>query len=169
MNKWLIRSLCVLAGILGALAWFMWPEAMLRPDSEYQELLGVYQDVSDLGLLARVVWGESRGEPLAGQVAVASVVLNRVTASGDPIREVILRPKQFSCFNPGDPNRDKLLAPSGVQWNVALLIGELALDGLLLDPTEGATHYHAVWMGRKPKWAGSLTEVGRLGSHVFYR
>lgn len=33
---------------------------------------------NDLNLLARLVYGEARGEPYSGQVAVAAVVLNRV-------------------------------------------------------------------------------------------
>ena len=39
---------------------------------------------TDLNLLARVVYGEARGEPYTGQVAVAAVVLNRVRSSSFP-------------------------------------------------------------------------------------
>lgn len=39
---------------------------------------------SDLNLLARTVYSEARGEPYAGQVAVAAVVLNRVKSSSFP-------------------------------------------------------------------------------------
>ncbi len=62
-------------------------------------------------LLARCIWGEARGEPIQGKLAVAHVVLNRVKAQsyyGKTIRDVILKPWQFSCFNENDPN---LLAP----------------------------------------------------------
>ena len=39
---------------------------------------------SNVNLLARVVYGEARGEPYTGQVAVAAVVLNRVKSSKFP-------------------------------------------------------------------------------------
>ena len=39
---------------------------------------------SNLNLLARLVYGEARGEPYTGQVAVAAVVLNRVKSSSFP-------------------------------------------------------------------------------------
>ena len=44
---------------------------------------------SDLNLLSRLVYGEARGEPYNGQVAVAAVVLNRVKI-GSIIQEPIL-------------------------------------------------------------------------------
>ena len=42
-----------------------------------------YSD-SDVNLLARLVYGEARGESYTGQIAVASVVLNRVKSSSFP-------------------------------------------------------------------------------------
>ena len=39
---------------------------------------------SNVNLLARLIYGEARGEPYAGQVAVGAVVLNRVKSSSFP-------------------------------------------------------------------------------------
>ena len=39
---------------------------------------------SNLNLLARVIYGEARGEPYTGQVAVGAVVINRVKSSSFP-------------------------------------------------------------------------------------
>ena len=33
--------------------------------------------------------------------------------------------------------------------------------------TEGATHYHATYVS--PIWASELDQIGRIGSHIFYR
>ncbi len=75
-------------------------------------------------LLAMCVFGEARGESEAVQRAVAQVVLNRArnphpvfgsragAAFEDNLRRVILRPGQFSCLHPSDPNYHKLL-PAG--------------------------------------------------------
>ena len=53
--------------------------------------MGIYSSSSsggsssnDLSLLSKVVYSESRGEPYTGQVAVASIVLNRVKSSSFP-------------------------------------------------------------------------------------
>ena len=70
------------------------------------EAMGIYtssttssgtSNTSDLNLLSRLIYGEARGEPYAGQVAVGAVVLNRVKSSSFPnsIAGVIY---QTRCF-----------------------------------------------------------------------
>src|SRR5215475_12186553 len=61
--------------------------------------------LDDLELLILTIIGESRGEPIEGQVAVGSVILNRCNKYKDTIDKVVLRPNQFSCWNSNDPNR----------------------------------------------------------------
>src|SRR5699024_4807238 len=59
------------------------------------EAMGIYSSSSsssgssssnsnDLNLLSRIIYGEARGEPYEGQVAVGAVVLNRVRSSSFP-------------------------------------------------------------------------------------
>ncbi|MEG2354111.1 MAG: cell wall hydrolase [Clostridium sp.] len=64
---------------------------------------GVYLTQSDIDLMAKIVYGESRGEPFDGKVAVASVILNRVKDSRfpDTVPEVITSPGAFSCVCDG--------------------------------------------------------------------
>jgi hypothetical protein len=74
-------------------------------------------------LLALCLFGEARGESHDARRAVAQVVLNRAkfahpafgSRSGadfaENLRSVILKPRQFSCFLPDDPNCAKLLRP----------------------------------------------------------
>ncbi|WP_297630706.1 cell wall hydrolase [uncultured Clostridium sp.] len=54
---------------------------------------------SDIDLLSKLVYAESRGEPFQGKVAVASVVLNRVMNPKFPnsIEGVIFQKNAFSC------------------------------------------------------------------------
>ena len=61
---------------------------------------------SDLNLLSRLVYGEARGEPYAGQVAVAAVVLNRVKSSSFPntISGVIYQSGAFDVVSDGQIN-----------------------------------------------------------------
>ena len=61
---------------------------------------------SDLNLLARVVYGEARGEAYVGQVAVAAVVLNRVESASFPntIAGVVYQSGAFDCVADGQIN-----------------------------------------------------------------
>ena len=72
----------------------------------------LYITGEDIDLMAKLVCAESIGEPYAGKVAVASVVLNRTMDPHFPntIREVILQKNAFSCVKNGkinaNPNED---------------------------------------------------------------
>ena len=66
---------------------------------------------SDLNIMAKTIWGEARGEPYNGQVAVAWVIRNRAERGGwfgNTIREVCLKDQQFSCWNRNDCNRSQI-------------------------------------------------------------
>lgn len=138
----------------------------------------------ELDTMARTVWAEARGEPLAGQIAVAWVILNRARNPGadwwgDDIVSVCRRPWQFSCWNKGDPNRARLLALTlaNRHFQVAQAACLLAASGQAPDPTGGATHYHTVtrprWLAADkpwpPVWADGLAETITIGAHTFYK
>ena len=88
---------------------------------------------SDLNLLSRLVYGEARGEPYTGQVAVAAVVLNRVRSSSFPntIAGVIYQSGAFDVVSDGQIN----LTPNETAKKAA----QDALNGW--DPTNGAIYY----------------------------
>lgn len=134
----------------------------------------------DIDSLARTLWGEARGESLAGQEAVAHVILNRVAIAqarermwwGNTIREVCRKPYQFSCWNHDDPNYIKLMAvtPRDPVFAQCLRIARRAVHGALShskDPTDGATHYHTDVI--MPSWARGQNPTALIGRHVFYR
>jgi spore germination cell wall hydrolase CwlJ-like protein len=126
--------------------------------------------------LARTLWGEARGEPLAGIEAVASVVVNRVAEAraggrrwwGTDVVSVCRAPRQFSCWDEGDPNRPKLLAATAADpaFATCLRVARRAVAGLLADRTLGATHYHAE--GAFPRWARGKLPSAAIGRHLFY-
>jgi len=123
----------------------------------------------DIHTLARTIWGEARGENMQGRIGVAWVVLNRTArrAWPDRVAEVCTQPKQFSCWNPGDPNLPKLL---GVGLDSASYRGSMfaalgVLDGVFPDPTGGADHYHAE--GIFPWWAEHMPITQTIGAHIF--
>lgn len=63
-------------------------------------------------LMGITLWAEARGESEAGKIAVASVIIERVNHrkwDGESVHEVCLWPMQFSCFNPSDVQRPRLV------------------------------------------------------------
>lgn len=127
----------------------------------------------DLSVMARTVFGEARGEPHEGRLAVAHVILNRARAGGwwgRSAGEVCLKRWQFSCWNPGGPNRARLLQ---VELDDRDLLGcaRASIEALSgsPDPTAGATHYHATNMPTPPRWVRGRVPDVVIGRHAFFR
>ena len=126
------------------------------------------QDQTDY--MARTMYGEARGEGAKGMQAVGNVIMNRVKAGGwygASVKDVCLKPKQFSCWNENDPNRKIILNATDAQLKQARTIAEQVISGELPDITGGATHYYANYIS-KPSWAKSMTQTAQIGSHIFY-
>jgi N-acetylmuramoyl-L-alanine amidase len=139
-------------------------------------------DQNDAVTLARTLFGEARGEPLDGKVAVAWVIRNRAERKafsgsllGHPgaVSHVCLAPWQFSCWNNDDPNRPLLIKLQPNQCPNESAIAAEVLEGATPDPTNGADHYHTIdqpsWAHAwPPDWAPHMREAARFGGHVFY-
>ena len=130
--------------------------------------------------LALNTYHEAKNQSMIGQIATAQVVMNRVMDRRYPntVCEVVKQgPKykgsdvpvrhkcQFSWFCDGksdEPKRDSK------EWFKAQDYARIVLSGrIVLDVTEGATHYHATYV--KPSWAKTKTRTTRIESHIFYR
>ena len=130
--------------------------------------------------LALNTYHEAKNQSLVGQVATAQVVMNRVADSRYPntVCEVVKQgPKykgsdvpvrhkcQFSWFCDGKSDEPK---KDSKEWRMAQEYARIVLSGrIVLDVTEGATHYHATYV--KPSWAKTKTRTTRIESHIFYR
>lgn len=122
--------------------------------------------------LAKTMWGEARGEGARGMQAVGNVVMNRVNAGswyGASIKDVVLKPYQFSAWNANDPNRSVIenMTAQQLALNGSLAIARQVIAGTLPDITGGATHYHA--KNVNPAWARSMERTATIGNHIFYR
>lgn len=113
---------------------------------------------SNLNLLARVVYGEARGEPYSGQVAVAAVVLNRVKSSSFPntISGVVYQSGAFDAVRDGQIN----LSPN----STAIKAAQDALNGW--DPSYGAIYYFNPATATN-KWIWSRPMTVTIGRHRF--
>ena len=113
---------------------------------------------SNLNLLARVIYGEARGEPYTGQVAVGAVVLNRVRSSSFPntISGVVYQKGAFDAVSDGQIN----LTPNSTAKKAA----QDALNGW--DPSYGAIYYFNPSTATN-KWIWSRPMTVTIGRHRF--
>lgn len=114
--------------------------------------------------LALNIYFEARGEPYAGQVAVAQVTMNRVASPRYPDTTcgVVWQNKQFSWTHDGKSDRPK----DKRALKQALEIARDAHMGGLPDLIGQATHYHSTKV--LPYWAKDKRPIAVIGSHKFY-
>lgn len=132
----------------------------------------------DRDIFARTLWGEARGESLAGQIAVAWTIRNRVNDGkdkswwGEGYAGVCQAKRQFSCWNSNDPNFAYLSGARRIPFRElaqARIAADQVIDGKVPDPTGGATHYYAIAMKTPPTWAAKAKQTLKLGGHVFFK
>lgn len=136
------------------------PESVVQVFSYGNDSLSITQ--ADIDLMAKLVYAESRGEPYDGQIAVASVVLNRVLNDKFPntISEVIFQKNAFSCVR----NGNIVAYPDQNCYNAVYE----ALRGV--DPTNEALFFYnpsistCAWMQSTEK-----IDVTPIGHHIFFK
>lgn len=116
------------------------------------------QTNTDIYLLAKLIYAESRGEPYTGQVAVGAVVLNRVDDPGFPntLQGVIYQPWAFTCTHDGQFG----LEPNSTAYEAA----QDAMNGW--DPSYGCLYYYNPAVATS-QWIFSRQTVVTIGNHVF--
>lgn len=125
---------------------------------------------------AALIFGEARNQMDLAKIGVAFVVVNRVKKGGwfgTTHKKVMLKRKQFSCFNRFNVNYKKLLNPLKYEtakvWIKCWEIAQETLAGRFYDPTDGATHYHDRSLdSNPPSWTKKLKFKTRIGSFSFY-
>ena len=120
----------------------------------------------DLKCLAQAVYFESRGEPLAGQLAVARVVINRAESASfpDSYCSVVKQRAQFSFVRGGripEPNRNS------AAWQRAKAIAHIAESDMWASDADDALYFHATRVS--PRWARTKVARATIDSHIFYR
>mgnify|MGYP003624277957 CR=1 FL=1 len=144
----------------------------------------------DTFCLAQNIYFEAGNQPVAGKMAVAEVVYNRVAMAAypDTVCGVIYDAKlkvnwkgdtvpvinmcQFSWYCDGKSD----MPTDSKTWNIAYRIAQAYSDKTLYwnsqqqeawDLTEGSTHYHADSV--HPYWADSLNKTVTIDNHIFYK
>jgi spore germination cell wall hydrolase CwlJ-like protein len=131
------------------------------------------RDMSDAEILALTLQAEAGGEGFDGMIAAGSVIMNRADSGnygGNNVRDVIMKPGQFSAWNgvtgyaggEGAIDMDRLKPTKA-----ALKAAEQLLSGQYEDVTGGATHYYNPQVAT-PKWGGQAGKGWTdIGNHRF--
>lgn len=116
-----------------------------------------YSD-SDIALLARLIYGEARGESYVGQVAVGAVVMNRIKSASFPntMSGVIYQSYAFTAVSDGQIN----LTPNETARKAAID----AMNGW--DPSYGAIYYYNPAVATS-QWIFTRQTTVTIGNHVF--
>lgn len=137
--------------------------------------------LTDTETLVLTVYGEARGENVEGQIAVMNVIMNRSRKRGISIKQICLEPKQFSCWNPNDPNFPVLkeLAEQAIREDIPDINGMPQIKYLAAgvlgkyfkDNTKGAEYYMTNSLfnsDKRPHWAlHPLKDPIVIGNHTF--
>lgn len=139
-------------------------------DSEYESLADAVADQDEIAsseelrCLAGAIYFEGRGEPLAGQLAVAQVILNRTKSGRFPtdVCNVIKQRGQFSFVRGGEI---PAVSPSRSAYRTAVAVAKVAL-AQAWDSTAGKALYFNT-PGNRP--GVRVQKVAAIGNHIFYR
>ena len=117
-----------------------------------------------LECLAGAIYFEARGEPLAGQLAVAEVIVNRAASGRFPASYcgVVTQKSQFSFVKRG---RIPAAPTASALYQRARAIAQIAHRDLWSSEARDAQFFHATYVS--PGWNKKRT--ARIGNHVFYK
>jgi len=116
--------------------------------------------------LAGAIYFESKGEPLAGQLAVGRVVIARAESNRFPSSYcgVVYQRAQFSFVRGG---RMPSINKSSRAWQRAKKVAMIAHDNAWKSDAEGALYFHAHYVS--PRWKNAMTRLATIDNHIFYR
>ncbi len=141
-------------------------------------------NLSAVEILGLTIIGEARGESIAGQVAVGSVIRNRLIDKPGryhSYHDVCLESKQFSCWNESDPNRvilvelaEKLI--TGIQitdmyMKQCMFVAKGIENWSIMDNTNGALNYMTTKLydsPSRPDWAEDSYNHHTIGNQIFF-
>ena len=118
---------------------------------------------ADVECMAKAVYHEAANQPLAGQLAVAQLILNRIKSGRFPKTPcaVVNQPGQF--FKTANYS-----VAASKRWSVAVAISALAAEERLAQVVPGALFFHAAY-AHPASIAQRRVRISQIGDQVFYR
>lgn len=170
-NQASLAAVLLLGLVIGGFALAL--QAHFARDDERREAARAAER-RNLDCLARNVYFEARGEPLAGMYAVAEVTMNRKASrlfpdsvcgvvhqkNWDPLRGRYIGAFSWTEFN-------SMPSPDGEAWQRAQEVAAAVYHRRVAPTLQGALHFHATHI--QPDWAKERKLVARIGRHLFYR
>ena len=143
--------------------------APVKPTGDLAEMVaqlrGPDAGTRELECLATGIYFESKGEPLAGQLAVGQVIANRAQSGGrfpSTYCGVLFQRGQFSFVH---GSRLPTVPRANKQWQTAVAMAKIVDQGLKESAVGNALFFHARYVS--PGWR--LKRVASIGNHIFYR
>lgn len=144
------------------------PEAAPANAASLAELVASLPEEGELNdemqCLAGAIYFEARGEPLAGQLAVGRVIINRAASGRFPETYcgVVFQKSQFSFVRGG---RMPKINTASLAWRNARAIARIAHEGTWDSEAKDALYFHA--RSVSPGW--KRARVAMISRHIFYR
>ena len=116
--------------------------------------------------LAGAIYFESRGEPVAGQLAVAQVIVNRAESGQFPESYcgVVFQRSQFSFVKGGAMPS---IRRGSSAWKRAKAVARIAHEGLWDSQAADSLYFHAKYV--RPSWSRKKVARATINTHIFYR
>ena len=143
---------------------------VLTEAGSLHELVGMIDTAApmdaEMRCLAGAVYFEARGEPLAGQLAVAQVIVNRTEDGRFPRSYcgVVAQPGQFSFMR---GRRMPAVREGSPAWDRAVAVAQIAHKGMWESEAGRAVFFPARYV--KPGWSRTKTRLAQIDTHIFYR
>jgi spore germination cell wall hydrolase CwlJ-like protein len=149
----------------------------IKKISSFRELFKTddFSKDPDEVLFARILLGEGEGMSRLEKIKNGYVALNRLADPkkkyGKTIKEVLLKPKQFSSLKEREKILKDPLKYSPKEFLECLTLSKKLLNGDYKDPTEGATHFFNPYLIKTPYWANHMDEIKEIskGLHKYYK
>ncbi len=118
-----------------------------------------YYNEKDVYWLSRIINAESRGEPFIGQIAVGTVVMNRVASYRYPntIYDVIFDGRQFTPAISGTVHREPTAQ--------CVIVAKIILEGYRLS--DHILYFHMITPAYYTDFENNEKEMV-IGNHIFY-
>jgi N-acetylmuramoyl-L-alanine amidase len=135
-------------------------------------------ELKDEEVMALTLYGEARGASFNAKLGMAQVMWNRANDGrfGKGIKEVVTKPKQFSCFNDNDVNLPVLMEvveDFGGKFTTDVYLRECyavalgVINGSIRGKVKDSLYYHTT--GVNPKWNKGMTLEAKIGNTLFWK
>jgi len=135
-------------------------------------------ELKDEEVMALTLYGEARGASFNAKLGMAQVMWNRANDGrfGNGIKEVVTKPKQFSCYNDSDANLPVLMEVAedfggkfeeNIHLRECYMVALAVINGYIQGKVKDSLYYHTT--GVNPKWNKGMTLEAKIGNTLFWK